>query len=108
MKTIKLTPFQHLIKPEAIIPFQIGNLYRCTVFARCGDKYVPATWTMSHNSIYRAIYQWPGILNIENIQSRTRLCRSLTSAGSFGLWKVNKYEPINASLVYIIEPTDTP
>lgn len=104
MKTIKLTPFQHLIKPEAIIPLQIGNLYRCRTYAIQNDEYLSATWTVSHNSIYRATYTDDGRLHLVNEKTGCYFCAPMDNAGSFGLWKLSKYERSYPGLVYIFEP----
>lgn len=108
MKTIKLKPYQHILEAEAIIPLQIGNLYRCRTYYLKNDEYIPAVWTITNNSTYRATYQRDGRLHLVNIVTGCYLCSPIENAGSFGMWKFSEYQHTTEKLVYIIEPKDTP
>lgn len=103
---MKLEKYQHLITPGAVIPLQIGNLYRCRVYAIQNGEYVPAVWTVSNNSIYRATYMRDGRLHLVNVETNNYFCTPIDNAGSFGLWQISKCE-YTRTLVFIFEPKDT-
>lgn len=103
MKTIKLKKYQHLIKAGSVIPFQIGNLYRCLTYLKTDNGFEPALWTVTHKSIYRATYMPDDRLHLVNQKTGGYLFSPIKPI-NFGLWMISPRERNHPELTYIIEP----